>query len=126
MSFWTRNPYDTDAKVAESLSYSPSGGRLKMWLLGAGVALAPIYYGIRCLVTDHATFLGSRGARLDVTGSPAIAMAIAYIAIGLFIHAHWFWGLHPPLAPWSPFLKAPALLTFLGGFGYAAYSILAR
>jgi hypothetical protein len=49
MSFWTRNPYEIDAKVAESLSHSPSGGRLKMLLLGVGLALIPIYYGIRCL-----------------------------------------------------------------------------
>ena len=125
MSFWTRNPCETDAKVAESLSYSPSGGRIKMWLLGVGLALGPICYGIRCLATDHATFIGSRGSRLELTGSAAMAMAIAYLAVGLFIHAHWFWGLHPKLTMWSPVLKVPILVIFLGAFVYAAYSILA-
>ena len=125
MSFWTRNPYESDAKAAESLSHSPSGGRLKMWLLGVGLALIPIYYGIRCLQTGHTAFLGSRGGRLDLTGSPAVAMAIAYLAVGAFIHAHWFWGLHPKLEPLSPILKVLALLVFLGGFGYTGYRILA-
>src|SRR5689334_23372271 len=110
MSFWTRNPYETDAKVAESLSHSPSGGRFKMWLLGVGLALIPIYYGIHCLQTGHARFFGGRSGNLDLTGSSAVAMAIAYIAVGVFIHAHWFWGLHPRLEPLSPLLKVLAVL----------------
>jgi hypothetical protein len=95
-----------------------------MWLLGVGLALIPICYGIRCWQTGHATFFGSRGSRLDLTGSSAVAMAIAYIAVGVFIHAHWFWGLHPKLEPLSPILKVVAALAFLGGLGYTAYRIL--
>jgi len=125
MSFWTRNPYETDAKVAESLSHSPSGGRFKMWLLGVGLALIPIYYGIRCLQTGHTAFFGRRSSHLDLTGSSAVAMAIAYIAVGVFIHAHWFWGLHPKLEALSPILKVLAALGFLGGLGYTGYKILA-
>ena len=125
MSFWTRNPYETDAKVAESLSESPSGGRLKLWLLGAGLALVPIYYGIHCLQTGHATLFGSRGGRLDLTGSAAVSMAITYLAVGVFIHAHWFWGLHPKLEPLSPILKVLAVLVFLGSLGYTGYKVLA-
>ena len=125
MSFWTRNPHKTDAEIAESLSHSPSGGRLKLWLLGVGLALIPIWYGIRCLQSGHATFFGSRGSHLDLTGSSAIAMAIAYIAVGVFVHAHWFWGLHPKLERFSPVLKVWAMLVFLGAFGYTVYRIIA-
>ena len=124
MSFWSRNPHEVDTKVAESLAYSPSGGRLKMWLLGVGLALIPSYYGISCLQTGRATLFGSRGMHLDLTGSSAVAMSIAYIAVGVFIHAHWFWGLHPKLAPWSPILKILAVLVFLGGLGYTVYKIM--
>jgi hypothetical protein len=124
MSFWRRNPHEGDAELAESLSHAPSGGRLKMWLLGVGVALIPVYYGIRCLQSGHATFFGTRGARLELTGSEATAMAIAYIAIGVFIHAHWFWGLHPKFEALSPILKILATLVFLGGLGYTTYRIL--
>jgi hypothetical protein len=124
MSFWTRNPYENDAKVAENLSHAPSGGRLKMWLLGVGLALIPIYCGIRCLQSGHATFFGSRGARLELSGPEAMTMAIAYIAVGVFIHAHWFWGLHPRLAALSPILKSLAALVFLGGLGYTASKII--
>jgi len=125
MSFWTRNPHEIDVELAESLSHSPSGGRVKMWLLGFGFALVHIYYGIRCLQAGHTTFFGSRGSHLDLTGSSAVAMAIAYIAVGVFIHAHWFWGLHPKLEPLSSILKVLALLVFLGGLGYTVYRIVA-
>ncbi len=124
MSFWTRNPSETDAEVAESLSHSPSGGRVKMWLLGVALALLPLGYGIHCLWTGHTTFYGSHAARLDLTGSEAAAMAAAYIAVGVFIHAHWFWGLHSRLEPFSPILKVLAIATFLGGLGYVGYKIM--
>ncbi len=95
-----------------------------MWLLGVGLALVPIGYGLRCWQTGHATLFGSRGSRLELTDSSAVAMAIAYIAVGVFIHAHWFWGLHPRLEPFSPIIKVVASLAFLGGLGHTAYKVL--
>ncbi len=124
MSIWTRRLYETDDNIAEDLANSPSGGRGKMFLLGIVLALVPIYYGIRCLQINHATFFGRGGSRLELNGSSATAMAIVYIAVGVFIHAHWFWGLHPKLEPLSPVLKVLSLLAFLGAFGYAACRIL--
>ena len=94
-----------------------------MWLLGVGLALVPIGYGVHCLQTGHATFFG-RNSDLELDGSTAVALAIAYIALGAFIHAHWFWGLHPKLEMWSPLLKILAILVFLGGFGYTMYEIV--
>jgi len=120
-----RNPHEIDARVAGSLSESPSGGRLKMWLLGFLLALVPILYGMHCLWSGHTKLVGGRGASLDLTGSAAVAMAIAYIAMGGYMHAHWFWGLHHKLEPLSPILKLLAVLAFLGGLGYTGYRILA-
>ena len=96
-----------------------------MAFLGIGLAAFPIGYGIQCLFTGHARFFGRRGSFLDVDGSAAVALAVAYIAVGVFIHSHWFWGLHPKLEPLSELLKTVAALTFLGAFGYAIYSVLA-
>ena len=124
MSFWTRNPYEADVKLAEDLSEPPSGGRLKMWLVGVGLALVPIGYGIYCLLTGHAVLLG-QNENLDVTGPGAVALAIAYIAVGIFIHAHWFWGLYDKPMWLSPVLKVLSTLVFLGSLGYVAYRIIA-
>ena len=125
MGFWTNKERRTAFDDAEDLAYAPSGGRVKMLLLGIVLALVPLGYGVRCLLTGHARFFGERGSHLDLYGSAAIALAIAYIAVGVFIHAHWFWGLHPKLEPLSYLLKILAVLTFLGGFGYAIYQIMA-
>src|SRR5262245_11353972 len=83
----------------------PSGGRVKMWLVGVGVALLPTIYGVYCLVTGHAILPAERGSDLDVYGDAAIALGITYMAVGLFIHAQWFWGLHPRFS----FLRLPLL-----------------
>lgn len=95
-----------------------------MWLLGFGLALIPIAYGIHCLRTGHSILLG-QNSNLDVAGSTARALAIAYIAAGVFIHAHWFWGLYPKCGWLSPVLKVLATLVFLGSLGYAGYRIIA-
>jgi hypothetical protein len=97
MGFWTNKDHRTAFDDAEDLAYAPSGGRLKMWLLGVGLALIPLGYGLRCLSTGQARFFGQRGSHIDLDGSAAVALAIAYIAAGIFIHAHWFWGLHQKL-----------------------------
>lgn len=123
MGFWTNKVHRTAFDDAEDLAYPPSGGRFKMWLLGVGLALLPIGYGIHCLRTGHALLLGEN-SNLDVTGSGAVALALAYIAIGVFIHAHWFWGLRPGCELVSYLLKFAAVLLFLGSFGYAIYRVV--
>ena len=125
MGFWTNKVRRTALDDAEDLAYSPSGGRLKMWLLGVGFALIPLGYGVHCLFTGHARFFGRNATHLDLNGSAAIALAIAYIAIGVFIHAHWFWGLLPRFEAVSYLLKLASVLVFLGGLGFVIYKIIA-
>ena len=93
-----------------------------MWLLGFCLALIPICYGVNCLFAHEATLFGRRGSRLEFHGTPADTLAVAYIAVGLFIHAHWFWGLHPRLQAFSYFGKVLSVLVFLPCFGYTIYS----
>ena len=59
-----------------------------MWLLGIGFALVPLGYGMHCLTSGHARFFGEHGSYLELDGSAAVALAIAYIAI---------WRFHPTL-----------------------------
>ncbi len=125
MGFWTNKDHRTALDDAEDLAHAPSGGRVKMWLLGVGLALVPLGYGVHGLLTGHARFFGRRGSHLDLDGSAAVALAIAYIAVGVFIHAHWFLGLHSKLEPLSYLLKVLAVLVFLGGFGYTICKIIA-
>ncbi len=125
MGFWTNKEHRTGFDEAEDLAYPPGGGRVTMWLLGVGVALIPIGYGIRCLVTGHAVLWGQNNSALDVTGSTAVALAITYIAVGVFIHAHWFWGLQPKRFFVSSILKFLTVLVFLVSLGYVFYKVVA-
>jgi hypothetical protein len=125
MGFWTNKDHRSGFDDAEDLAYPPSGGRVKMWVLGIGLAVIPICYGIYCLLTRHAVLFGSREADLDLNGSAAVALAIAYIAVGIFIHAHWFWGLYPKCEPLSYLLKLVAAPLFLASLGYTMYKIVA-
>ena len=124
MGFWTNKDHRTAFDDAEDLAYPPTGGRIKMWLLGVGFALIPLGYGVHCLFTGHALFFGQDDSPLELVGSAADALALAYIAIGVFIHAHWFWGLHQRLERWSYLLKLATVLVFLGSFGYTMYRII--
>ncbi len=124
MGFWTNKEHRTALDDAEDLAYPPSGGLVKILLLGIGLALLPIGYGIYCLCTRQTSLLGQNDD-LDVYGSAAVALAISYIAVGVFIHAHWFWGLLPKLESVSYILKFLSVLVFLASFGYGIYKAIA-
>src|SRR5437660_10788179 len=63
------------------------------WLAGVILAAVPIIYGIICIHRGHATLLGRRAASLDVSGKAGFWLAVSYIAVGSFLHFHYFWGL---------------------------------
>jgi hypothetical protein len=96
------------------------------WVCGVGLGLGLITYGIYGLISGHTILPGGRGGpHLDVFGSAAVGLAIAYIAIGVLAHVHWFWGSSPRLGLLCDVMKITALLVFLGSFGFAIYQILA-
>ena len=91
MNLWTNKNHRTVLDDAEDFAYSPSGGRLQQYLAGLGLALLLLVYGIHCLLVGHATVLGRQGS-VEVYGNAALAMAAAYMALGLFTHFHFFRG----------------------------------
>ena len=54
-------------------------------------------------------------------GDAGFWLAASYIAIGAFMHFHYFWGLSERLWRFSQFAKVSALLVFLPCFLYALY-----
>jgi hypothetical protein len=108
----------TIASDAEELAHGPSGGRLKMWLAGFAVAGLIVLFGVMGLISGEATLFARRSPNMRVTGGAAVALNAAYIALGLFIHFHYFWGLHPRLWRFSQALKVASLVVFLPCFLY--------
>src|SRR5438105_4300649 len=97
---------------------------IEVWLGGVGLALVPVIYGIHCLVTGHAVLPGRGRGQLDVCGSAAVALAIAYIAVGVLGHLHWFWGAYRRLAGFGAALEVIALIVFVMSLSFAICKIL--
>ncbi len=98
----------------------PPSGWKEMWIGGIGVALIPIAYGLYCFYSGHAHFLRRGRGLVELQGWEGVVLAIAYIALGAYLHFTWFWGRHPRLRPWSARLGHMAVLVFLGGLGFTA------
>ena len=92
MSLWTNKDHRTVLDDADSFAHAPSGGRLKQWLAGAVLPLFILAYGIACLTSGETEIFG-RGGHAVARGAAATSLAVAYIALGLFLHFHFFWGL---------------------------------
>ena len=118
---WTRKTHRTVFDDAEDLAYGPSGGRAKQWIAGVILALLPIIYGIHCIQQGHTTLFGSGDIDEKLSGVAGTSLAVAYIAVGAFIHFHYFWGLSERLYRFSQPLKVISLLVFLPAFFYALY-----
>lgn len=115
MSLWTNKDHRTALDDADSFAYTPSGGRLKQWLAGGVLPLFIWLYGIACLTSGETEIFG-KGGHAVARGPAATAFAMAYLALGCFLHFHFFWGLSERLEPYAERLKIVSLCVFLGGF----------
>ncbi len=123
MGIWTNKDHRTVLDDAEDFGYEPMGGRMKQWAAGFFLPFWPILLGIGSQRLGYATFFGRNGS-LDITGSPAIALNTAYIAFGLFLHFHYFWGLDSKLSRFSQAGKLLSLLALILCLLYAIGSVL--
>ena len=108
------------------LDARPRGGPATMWLGGVGLALLPVSYGLTCLVTRKGK-LGTLLWPSAVEGGAAIALGLGWIAVGAFLHFHFFFGLHPRLESHSRAGKYVALIAACLGLTIAAiWSVMTR
>ena len=92
---WNDNYYRQTPNDIENLSYPPTGGRVKMVLLGVILPVVIAYFAVDAWITEVAWWPGSRGSGFVTHGSAAKAVAAAYLSAGMFCHSRWFWGLFP-------------------------------
>ncbi len=103
---------------AESLSEAPDVGPVKRWIYGVLLAALPVAFGIWCIVQGR-TPLCSRYGVTYLTGQAGVALAAAYIAVGVFCHVHFFWAAHPKLWRAARAAKVLIIVVFIAGLGYA-------
>lgn len=110
---------------AADWSYPPSGGRVKLVLLGIIVPLLIMRFGLNAWITEEAVWFGrlSRSS-VVVHGATAQSLAVVYGSAGLFCHFRWFWGL---LSAYRAFEVGTivSLIGFLGGLLCAVYHLFA-
>jgi hypothetical protein len=94
------------------------GGAPTMWLAGIALALLPLTHGIRCVVTQQ-TEIGTQFWKSEVEGFGAIGVGLAWIGVALFLHFHFFFGLHSRLEAYSPRGKSVALVVACAGLTMA-------
>lgn len=115
-----RDPPSNLLEDAAAFASPPHGGPLTRWIVGGLVAGVPMIYGVACLWRGHTTLFG-RGSGANLTGESGLWLAIAYIALGAFLHFHYWWGLSPRLRRFSYAGKLVSLLVFVPSFFYAVY-----
>ena len=112
--------------IGELIEAQPRGGAPTMWLGGVGLALLPLFYGIRCIVTQRGE-LGTIIWPSEVEGGAAIALGVGWIGVGLYLHFHFFFGLHRGLARHSRRGKSIGLVLACAGLIVAGvWSVIAR
>ena len=88
-------------------------------------------YGIVCLVTSkaHLPGLPGYGGRFEVvelSGAQAYAMGVAWLGLGLALHAHFFWGRIEPWWRYAPPATVLGLTLSTLCWGYAIWWALLR
>ena len=107
------------ARVGESLSNDASGDPISRWCGGVLSAIIPVVPGLMAIAAQHAYFVTGRPLRItEHFGAEAIALGVACVGVGLFMHAHYFWSGSKRFYVLSEILKPTALLTIIGSFGY--------
>ena len=75
----------------EDLEY-PSGGPVKMVLLGIAAPLMILKYSLGVWVSKVAIIPQRNGSDALIEGPGAQALAVTYGFFALFCHFRWFWG----------------------------------
>ena len=104
--------------VADALSNDAQGGLISRWINGVLFAVIPTVIGAMCIAYQHAYFLSRRGGMAEYFEKDAIALGVAWIAVGLFMHGHYFWSASRRFYFLSEIFKPLSLLGVAGGMIY--------
>ena len=107
----------------------PPDALQKQLVKGLGLAAVPIIYGVVCLVRGSTwLYLYNRGHHDDLIefrGEEGVWLAVAFIALGVAVHFHYFWGYGRGFERFSAFGRTLALVVCVVSFAYAVYLIFA-
>jgi len=115
---WFRTPNRHVSAYDDDWEDFPNGGPFGKWLGGMLLPLCAVAYGLSCLISGHGIFPGGQSGPMDLSGPSAVAFGTAVIAVGTFLHCHYFWGNIYHLSAWALLGKIVSLIAFIGGLGF--------
>jgi hypothetical protein len=98
-------PYDDD------FADQPAQSWFHQWILGVTLPACFLSYGVRSALTGHATL--SNHVSMDLRGVDAVAYGVSMLAVGVFLHFHYFWGNIYNQAWWSVLGKILSAIAFI-------------
>jgi hypothetical protein len=102
--------YDDDSEII------PASRPFPKWFGEIIAPLTLLVYGSISIVTQHGT-IGTQ-TPLDLHGTRAVALDIASVSMGLFLHCHYFCGNIYRPALWAVLGKIVSMIAFIGSLGY--------
>jgi hypothetical protein len=112
---WWRTPHNP-TPYDDDWEDQPSQGWFYQYVLGIALPLGLIAFGTYAVAMQHVSFGGSNPMKLN--GWNAISFGIAWIAAGVFVHCHYFWGNVFDQAWFAVLGKIASAICFIAGLGF--------
>jgi hypothetical protein len=97
------------------------GDPFNAWAIGVVGALALTAYGVSCIYTRSATWVGGSDlapTSMPCRGATAVGVGIASVAVAGLLHCHFFWSWRRNCQGYAEIGKAISLLGVAGGMFY--------
>lgn len=106
--------------AAEQLAEATDVSPVKRWIYGICIALAFGAFGVGCIVQRNLIVDG-----LPLTAQATVAAGVLCLAIGAFLHAHFFWSADPRFCRLAQAGKVVSALVVLAALLFLAWATIA-
>ena len=110
---WRRTLYDPTA-YDDDFEDQPGQGPAYQWGLGAALPLLILGYGLHAIIVRRAEY---GRVPLVLHGENAVALGVAAVALGIFLHCHYYWGNVYNQAWFAVLGKIISAIAFIAGLG---------
>lgn len=111
--------------IADVLDSCTSGGKFSLWAYGVVSSSAIALYGLSCVATQTAKFIGHRPVRIvEYSGSQAVALGLSYISAAVFLHCHFCWSEHEKYHGYAAIGKVVSLLGAVAGMVFLIFDVM--
>jgi len=112
--------------IAEFLGTDTSGRKFSLWVYGIVSSSAIALYGLSCVATQTAKFIGHLlPVRIvEYNGSRAVALGLSYFAAAVFLHCHFCWADHEKYYGYAAIGKVVSLVGAVAGLIFLVFDVI--